>query len=51
MKGRIAVRKIEADIPEGRSPKQGIHNGVQQDIGIRMPEKPFFIGNPDSAKD
>ena len=42
--------KKKTDIPKGSSPQQRVHNGVHQDVGVRMAQKTFFIRNLHSAQ-
>ena len=49
--GGVGIGKMFADIAQGSRAQHGIHNGVQQNIGIGMPQQPFFVRNFHTAQD
>ena len=41
----IGVGEMGSDIPQGGSPKEGVHNSVNQDIRVRVAGQAFFPGD------
>ena len=46
---RIGVGKMATDVAQRRGAEQGIGDGVQQHIGIRVPEQPCHVVNVHAA--
>lgn len=46
----VTVRKMLTNISQGQSAQKGIANSVQKHVGIRVPQKSFFVGNGHSAQ-
>ena len=42
---------MQADVTQRGRPEQGIHDGMHQNIGVRVAEQAFFIGNVHTAQD
>ena len=49
-KALVGIREPQSDVPERGRAEQGIHNGVQQDIGIRMAEQSLFKRNGNASE-
>ena len=49
--GRIRVGKMEADISQAGRAQEGIADCMEQNIRVRMTEKPLFKGDGDAADD
>src|SRR5690606_35972302 len=47
---RIGVGEMAANIPQARSTQDGIGNGMQQGIGIRMPHQAMRMRDGDTAQ-
>ena len=47
---RIGVRKEAANVRLAKRAEHGVADGVQQDIGVRMPVEPLGVGNVDAAE-
>ena len=47
----VTVGKVPAEISERRCAQEGVLDGVQQHIGVRMSQKPIFMWNVDAAHD
>ncbi|MOA19102.1 hypothetical protein D3C78_1394590 [compost metagenome] len=48
---RVGVGKVPADVPQRRAAQQRIGDGMQQHVGIRMPEQAHAVGNFHAADD
>ena len=51
VKARIGVGKMRADVAKPRGPEYRVGNGMQQHIGIRMPEQSALVRDGDAADD
>ena len=47
---RVAVREMPAYVAQCRRPQQGIHDGVDQNVRIRVSQQTLFIGYLHSAE-
>lgn len=47
---RIRVREVLSDISKAGRPEQGIHDGMEENIGVRMAVEPLRVGNIHAAE-
>ena len=45
LQGRVGVWERLADVPQAGGAQQGVHDGVGEHVGVRMPQQSLFPGN------
>ena len=46
----VGVGEVFADIAQGGCPQQGVADGVEQDVGVGVPQQPFGMGNLNASE-